>query len=188
MRPLSPRENRILAIGILCGLMMVLWGGLVHPAFTAWLRDRDRIVQLEQILNRTREATGDVTQVRVEIAKLRAMLADEEGLLRAQTVSIGLAQLQALGRTVIENRRGEIRSMQPIPAAEEEGMLRLGLRLEFRANSRIIQQVLYDFESHSPYLFLDNLSVQADRRGNEQGADSALPVRLDVLAYMRPAR
>jgi hypothetical protein len=70
-------------------------------------------------------------------------------------------------------------------------MRRIAVRGQMSSGLAAAQSVLYELESASPYLFIDNLNMRArgaDRRADGVEADPILDVRFDIYGYVLAAK
>ncbi len=78
--------------------------------------------------------------------------------------------------------------MQPLPSRLDGGFRRITVRGQATLKIAGLQQAVYDLETTSPLLFLDNVEVTAhpDQSGHPGAAEApGLDVRFDLYGYMR---
>ena len=98
-----------------------------------------------------------------------------------------LAKLQNQIQTLVAGEPGDIRSIQVLPEAEEDGFEKIGLRVTLTAGIPTMQKVFYDIESSIPALFIDNLDVRTNirRRRRNTEATNRVQIRFDVFGYRK---
>jgi general secretion pathway protein M len=65
-----------------------------------------------------------------------------------------------------------------IPEKNEENAVRIGVKIRLTGSSSMLRQVLQNFESGKPYLFIENLNIRPIRMPR-------LSVDFDVAGYMQ---
>ena len=71
----------------------------------------------------------------------------------------------------------------PIRRAEEEGLARIGLRLEFEGTLEGFARMAGAVEAERPLLFLDNVTIRPSGAPGPGGAPSSLSMRMDVFGF-----
>ena len=71
-------------------------------------------------------------------------------------------------------------------AKAKDGLDYLGLRLQFRAEMKNVQEILHALETSTPLLFIERAALRLDDRGGAdrgKGADSVAPMSVEVDIY-----
>jgi general secretion pathway protein M len=75
--------------------------------------------------------------------------------------ALAAAELQQRLKTLIEAAGGTLQSIQSLPPVEEAGAVKVTISAVMSGDIGGLQRVLYDLESQTPLLFVDNLEVTA---------------------------
>ena len=184
---LSRPIRRIAAVGLLIAALLVLWSTLIAPLVDGYASDRAAADRLERVLVRTRDQRQTIAALEAELADLRKHRGEEEQLLPGSNESIVAAQLQARLRMLIDRAHGELRSAQVLPATTVGHFRKITVRGNIALDLAGVQQVVYDLEAATPYLFIDSLDIKRHESESENGPHDTrlLDVNLDLSGYMR---
>ena len=144
-----------------------------------------RLAQLERIAT-TREP---VQQLIANIQQDRNVTAQ---YLPQSAPALAAAELQQRIKAVVEAAGGILQSTQALPPVEEGGAVKVAINAIMNGDTGSLQRVLYNLESQTPLLFVDNLEVSArqtrPRLPNGRYATYTrmqLNVQFEVSGYLR---
>ncbi len=105
---------------------------------------------------------------------------------------LAAADLQQRVKAVVEAAGGTLRSTQALPPIEEENAVKVAVNATVSGDTESLQKILYDLESQTPLLFVDNLEVSArevrQRLPNGRLAGYSrvqLNIQFEVAGYLR---
>lgn len=171
---LDPVKSRRLAVGLL-----VLAIGLVIAviALPTWLLHQRYDQALEDRYSRL-ERYQRIAASRPEVARqLEAMRSHDPRrfFVRSGAPALAAAEVQEVVRSVIESAGGRLITMQTLTAREEGRYREIAVSVQVTANVFALRQVLHALETHTPYLFIENLMVRTTVPGNFKPAPGAEP-------------
>ena len=190
-------RDRWLALALLLGVVALLYLLLVHPLFTAPLRAADaRIEDLQSRDARARSLLAQRPLIDQRLAELGAQ-GGTAGFLPEPTAELATAALvQQLERVVSEASPGN-QGCAIVNRAPEEGGLkteryrRVAVQVRLRCGNAETVSVLHMLESARPYLFVDLLSITAQRYFSVPGANApqegGLDVNFQLYGYLLPS-
>ncbi len=187
---LSPPVQRLVALALLAMLVMAVVFGVIQPLVSAYVDARQTIVRDRAAIAHAELSGLDTAALQAEFANLKSQAGPPPGAFQSANESLAAAELQRRLKTVIEAVHGEVRSMQTLPSRLDGGFRRITVRGQVMLKIAGLQQAVYDLETSSPLLFLDNVEVTArpDQSGRPGAAeDPGLDVRFDLYGYMRAA-
>lgn len=187
---ISPPVQRLAALAILVGVTGAAVGGLVEPIASAYLGAEQSVEQQRAAIAHASAAGADPEALKAELAGLRARQGTVPGALKSANDSLAAADLQNRLKSAIEAAHGELRSVQTLPSRVEGGFRRVTIRGHASMKIAALRHALYDLESSSPLLFLDNVEIDArpDKSGRHGAAeDPNLDIRFDLYGYMKAA-
>jgi len=190
MAHLSPAMRRLAALAILAMLVIAVVLGVIQPLASAYVDARQTIARDRAAIAHAELSGLDAAALQAELANLKAQTGPPPGAFQSANESLAAAELQRRLKTVIEAVHGEVRSMQTLPQQLDGGFRRITVRGQAMLKIAGLQQAVYDLETSSPLLFLDNVEVTArpDQSGRPGAAeDPGLDVRFDLYGYMRTA-
>ena len=193
----TAERDRWLALGLLLAVVALCYMLIVHPLFTVPMRAADaRIAELQV---RDARARG-LLQQRGAIEQTLTQLGSgggTTGFLAEPTAELATAALiQQLERVVGEaspgNRGCAIVNRAPQDAGQQAGRYRrVTVQVRLRCGNAETLNVLHTLESARPYLFVDLLSITAQRYFAVPGAatpqQGGLDVSFQLYGYLLPA-
>ncbi|MDH5556823.1 MAG: type II secretion system protein GspM [Alphaproteobacteria bacterium] len=191
-RPLPPLVSRLLALLILAGICGLAWLGAVQPLLGLFTDYRDSVVLAEEQLPRLRRLAAMAPSLKAELARI-----ERDPSARTRQLSGGS---DALAAADLQNRLGRIsaangivlRSTQILPAEEEEGFRRIGVRVALEGGVGALLKILHGLETAPTMLFIDNLEIRARSGGRVRRNPNAavaeteeiLLIRFDLAGYI----
>jgi general secretion pathway protein M len=185
--------SRILAVGLLGGVLLAGYGLVLAPVIAAYQEVAQEIDESRLLLQRYRNLASQQPELRARLAELEQQSAQVGGYLKGSSDALAAAELQDHARAVIESAGGNLRSTQILPAdaaASKVPVRRATLRIQLAIDIKGLQKVLYQLETGQPYLFVDELTVRQQRisrRSKEPEQEPVLDVSFEVFGYVRGA-
>ncbi len=153
---LTGDQERKLAIGIL-GMVVVLQLALIIvPVWRANADYASQIDQLQARLQTLRSRVAADTALRPRYEQLVRSQAAAGHHLKVDTEAVAAAELQRIVKAITSNNAAQILTTQILPTAEEQGFIRIALKVRVRGPLEGIVQSIYDIEANQIFLFLDN--------------------------------
>jgi general secretion pathway protein M len=182
MRPLSARERRLVAVGLLLGAIALAWflivGPLVGGFFDRAAQRRDLIAQYQ----RNERAMGSVPIWRRVAATQRATAQRYE--ISAQSEQLAIEALKERLARLAVDEGFQITAIQDLDADAASGEAKV--RADLQISLTQLNESLRRLETEGPYV-VEYLSISADR-ALATGRSSRLAVRLEVSAPWRSTR
>lgn len=126
-------------------------------------------------------------RLREENKNLIAVGQDASLLLKGETIGIAGADLQRLMNRLILENKGTTTTSQILSPKEEGDLIRISMSLALTVDTDGLRDLLYNIETGSPLIFIDQLSVNAGSREEWARPDphfmGPLEVTLQVSAY-----
>jgi general secretion pathway protein M len=188
MTSLSPRLKRVLALSLLFALLLGVYNVAIGPLLDSYANNRRSIDELRNAESRYAELGREAPEVQKQLETLRRESAATAGYLEGQNETFIAAALQDRLKTAVTQTGGQLRSTQVLSSAENTKSRRIAVRGSMSLTLAALQRVLYELESGSPYLFVDNLVVRPavnPRAGGQADPDGLLEVSFDIYGYIR---
>jgi general secretion pathway protein M len=188
---LSPLSRRLLAIAILFGVIYAVVFGFALPAWQAYDEARSTGAELEIGLKRMAAIAGDQATLDIQLAQMRSRRAASPGFLTGATDTLAAVELQTHLKSATESAHGEFRSAQILPARDEGSFRRISVRTQMKVRFEELIHILYQLESETPFLFVENLQISAEPRARQRGEtgllddNPVLGVAFDLSGYLR---
>ena len=189
-------RDRWLAVALLLAVLGLLYLLVLQPLFVAPLRETDaRIQELQARDARLRGLLAQRAEVERRLAALDAQ--GGAGFLAEPTAELAAAALiQQLEQVVVDASAGSrgcaIVNRTPLGDEAQGGRYRkVAVQVRLRCGNAETLAVLHALESARPWLFVDALSITAQRffavPGSAQPQQGGLDVGFTLYGYLRPA-
>ena len=179
---LSRPVRRFAAIGLLLLALALLHALIVRPLSASWHGTVTAIEDARALSAGYARSAAARLRYEEQAVALRSEQPDPEWFLAGETDALAAALLQDRISGLAQAAGAELRSIQALPAAEEEGMRRVAITVELAAKTAALMRIAYAIELGLPYLFVTTAETIADP---SQGGieDPMLIVRLEVSGY-----
>lgn len=194
--PQASERDRWLALGLLLGVLALAYLLLVHPWWTAPMREANgRIDRLQQRELRARMQLRQAPQIARALAQAQQLQQRSPGFLPESTSELATAGLVQRLETVVAqaspgNRGCAISNRAPLALAGRERFAKVVVQVRMRCGNAELAAVLHALESQTPRLFVDNLNILAQGffflPGQNRSQGGGLDVSFDLYGYLRP--
>ena len=181
----NPAHGRRLAVGLLVVAVVAIAAAVAIPV---WLLNHHYDTALADSLDklqRYHRIAGTRPQVARQLEAMRAR-DTRKFFLRSGGAALSAAEAQETIRSLVEASGGHLITMQA-PASKEEGRYRrVTVNVQLTANIFALRKILYAVETHTPYLFVDNLMVRTQVPSTYKpgpGTEPDMFVQFDVSGY-----
>jgi general secretion pathway protein M len=178
------KSQRNLAIGILAGVVVA---ALLVTAGPIWFANASRQATLDDNYERLQRYQQISARDRELMPQYEALLRQQRSAgnhLRSETSAVAGAELQQLVKTISGRNSAQILSSQLLPVSEEQGFLRVALKVRLRGKLPAILQSLYEIETGDVYVFVDNVALRDNFVGRTRDQVRAMDAEFELVAYM----
>ena len=186
---LDRKQRKQFAIGILAGLV---FAALTITAGPLWIANASRQAALDDAHERLQRYQQIASRDQELLPQYQALLQKQRSAgnhLRSETSAVAGAELQRLVKAITGRNQAQILSTQLLPVSEEQGFLRVALKVRLRGELPAILQSLYDIETGDVYMFVDNVALRDNMSGRSQyqGRLRPMDAEFELVAYMPEA-
>lgn len=178
--------ERVIAVAILVLAVAILLAVTAGYAFVSFSEQRDRVTDIQNILNRF-EATIDRQQKLADRFARDAAASTYDGVfLEASERGLGAARLQDQIGTLARSSGVQMRRVSVVDGGAEN---RLALQVQVTGDLVAITGFLVDIESSRPWLFVESLNISQVRQRRSavtREPGPSLVVMLTVAAFTGP--
>jgi general secretion pathway protein M len=183
---LDQKQQRQLAIAILVLAVVVV---LCLTAGPVWYANATRQAALDdgqERLQRYQQIAARDQELLPQYEALRESQKSAGNQLRSDTAAVAGAELQRRVKDITSRHSAQIVSTQILPASEEDGFVRITLRVRLRGVLPDLLRSVYDIETNEVHMFLDNLSLRNNAAGLRQRQILIRPMEaeFDLIAFM----
>ena len=182
---LSKPVRRFAALALLLLAVIAAHGLIVRPFAQSWVGTVGAIEDARALGAGYARTAAARPSYEEQAAALRAEAPNPEWFIQGETDALAAATLQDRVSSMAVAAGAEVRSIQTIPAADENGMRRVGVTVELAARTQALLRAAYAIESGTPFLFITSAEAISDSV-NAPSDDPMLTVRLEVAAYRLP--
>src|SRR5210317_846927 len=183
---LNQKQQRQMAIAILVLAVVAVLSLTAGPVWYANATRQAALDDGQERLQRYRQIAARDQELLPQYEALRESQKSAGNQLRSDTAAVAGAELQRRVKDITGRHSAQIVSTQILPASEEEGFVRIALRVRLRGVLPALLQSLYDIETNDVHMFLDNLSLRNNTAGMRQQQLVVRPMEaeFDLIAYM----
>ena len=183
MRPLSPRERRMSAIGLLVLAIALAWLAVIGPLVGGFVDRAAEREQLKATLLRNRKIMAALPVMRAAAEVQRA--GEPRFVISAPSESLAVEILKERLRHLAADEGFSLASVEDLQADAPAGTVRV--RADMTVGLRQLTDTVRRLESEGAYVVVDYLSISADR-ALAVGRLAPMAVRLELSAAYRPTR
>lgn len=189
-QPITLDSSRLSAVGILILVFVLGYLVLIYPLMQIRQEYQDEVDSLRFKLQKLQQVAGGKESLAQRLESIRELARQNDAFLPTNTAALASADLQTRIKQVVSEAGGELSSTQVIPERNEENAVRVGVKIRMTGSSEVLRQVLQNFESKKPYLFIENLNIRPIRmprnpRDKNPIIEDRLSVDFDVSGYMQ---
>jgi general secretion pathway protein M len=182
LKPLTARERRLVAIGLLVAAMAVIWLGIIGPVIGGFADRAAERTRLQLAFQTNERLLAGLPAWRVAAERQRAT-ADRFSI-AATTERLAAEALKARIQRLAAEEGYTVTSIEDLAGDAPAG------RIKVRADAELTLTQLCDslrrLETEGAYVVVDFLSISADR-ALQSGREAPLDIRLELTADYRPA-
>lgn len=165
---LSPPVSRLVAVSLLLLIPAGLYTLVLTPLWAQYRALSAQAAQLHAIVGRGAAIERERQDLTARIAEQKRNPDATGEFLRGESSAAIGADLEVGLKKRIDALHGALNSTQILPPAEKERFRRIGVRVQMAIDPAGLQHLIYDLESSTPLLFIDNLRIQAPNPGQSQ--------------------
>lgn len=186
----SINMQRWFAIGLLLLVVAAIAGVLVVPLINAAIDYHEQKDDLLFRLQRQQKIVAREAQVAENVQALRQQAQEQAYINQGTTEALASAELQTIVKNAVTEAGGQLTSTQGIPGKQEDGFLKIAVRVRMTSNIEALSQVLNTIETAVPVLLIDQLDINPvrglrNRSTNKMQASDQLNVSFEVVSLMR---
>lgn len=185
---MTPRLSRLLALALLVVVIAVPYLAVVRPYLETLAANRETIREQAALRDRYLGLAANDAALDERLADLGDETdGGESAYLEGASEALVAADLQNRVKTVVQDNGGVLNSTQILDPTSESGFRRLTVRVRMSASTEALYKILYDFEAQRPFLFIDNIDINARtiRMPDRERETVELIVSFDLFGFMR---
>lgn len=182
--------ERALAVGLLA-LVLVLAATLVLlPAINQWRALNDEKDQLAVKLRQYERILAGKDQVLKSVASVKETIEEQNYFNSQSTEALASAEVQEVIKKAIVDAGGKLSSTQALPVKSKDRFSLLTVSVRMTGNSEVLRSVLYQLETSTPLIIIDQLDIRPMRgvrnqRTRQIEQTNELNVNFQAVSFMR---
>ena len=160
--------------------------GVVVYAISAFVSGQEDLEQSLDRLSSYRAIIATRPQVEAEATRLQQSVQSLPGLIPGENASQAAAAIQNEIRTIVAGIGGEVRSSQNLPPSTGDGFEKIEVSCDITLPLNRLPDFLYRLETHTPYLFFDQIEIETPQ--NLPTAAQGSAQRIDLHGTVRGYR
>lgn len=186
IKTIEKQQQRRLAIVMLIIFVGVFFSITALPIWLANTSHQANIDRLHDRLLRFRQVATSDASLRPQYEELKRSQMSVGHYLKSDTVAVAGAELQRMVKDIATANRAQVISTQILSAGQEQGFIRIAIKVRLRGTLQGVLQSIYDIETSEVFLFLDNVSMRdsTPARRPRQLAIKQMDTDFDLIAYM----
>lgn len=179
MRPLEPRERKVVAVAILLAALVVVWYALVNPLLVGFIDRAEERSELLATYQKNQRVLAGIANWREEADQQSAT--QSQYAIVAPTKVLAAENLKQRLNRLANMVGGSVQTVSELPA-ESDGWVRV--RADMQLTMSQLYKSLSRLENEAPYVVVGYVSVVADR-AVQTGHLATMDVRIEVSAPVR---
>lgn len=183
-------QQRWLAVGLLIAVVALLMAVIVVPVVSKGMELYEsktnllfRLQQYQRIL-----AKKDAVMANMDTIKQQH---DEQSYFNSQnTDALASAEMQEFIKKAIVDAGGQLSSTQALPVTDKNNFSMITVRVRMTGNSEVLRSVLYQIETSSPLILIDQIDIRPmrgvrNRITRQIEPSNELNVNFQAVSFMR---
>lgn len=183
MRPLAQRERRLIALGILLGLVAVVVLGAILPLVGGMAARAIERGELRETYVHNQRVLAGIPAWRAQSVRQKATAA--KYAIVAPTEALAAELLKQRISRMTNDEGGNVQTISDVQGDVPEGWVKVRADLQLTIGQ--LYKSLARLESEAPYVVVGYVSVAADR-ASKTGHAAPMDVRLEISAPVRLAQ
>ena len=182
---LSPVYGRAFALLIFILILFLSYQFLLLTAVGVVNYKNEEIALIERRLSKRYRVTEPLKETRNHLEKLNNTGFGETPYLGGDTPTASAAELQLFVRQKLKLAKGEILSMNILPAHSTGDFTRVSIRIKARLYAEKLPELIYSIETMEPSIFIDRILIRSNERvmSNTKLTEHQLSIEANLSGY-----
>jgi general secretion pathway protein M len=183
--PLGIR-GRLVALALLVIPLILVLRYAVWPAADAWISVEDELAETRLQIDHYRRLLAQMPALREATAELERTRPLSALLLSGDNRALAAADLQRSLQSAVQEHGATMLSLRVKPTGSQGALEQIAVEARLRADVRQLRDLLYYVETSTPYLFVDDLSINVRTARRRGPRNDLLDVNLTVFGLRQP--
>jgi len=184
---LNYRQQRTLAIALFVAAVITAIGITIVPVWAANASRNTQLAELSEKIDRFETIAERDKKLLPRIRSLVQTRRSSGNYLKSNTIAVAGAELQRRVKDIAASNEAQIISTQVLPASEDQGFVRIAIKVRVRGYLPAILNSLYEIETDDVFMFPDKFMLR-DRNPQARKQLRPLEAEFELAAYMPEAQ
>ena len=175
--------GKVAALGIAALAAAAIYLAVVSPLWAFYQAGSQALDLKREMLRRSENAVNDLPRLRALSKRLGASSRDAGLLLSGSSDSVAAAQLQSALKDMVEAEGAKLTSATVLPSEIADGFRRVGVRVSFSGDLKLLTAVLQGIETSHPVMAVSGLELHIAGAPVDAGEDPNLAIALDIVGF-----
>ena len=175
--------GKVAALGIASLAAAAIYLAVVSPLWAFYQAGSQALDLKREMLRRSENAVNDLPRLRALSKRLGDSSRDAGLLLSGSSDSIAAAQLQSALKDMVEAEGAKLTSTTVLPSEVADGFRRVGVRVSFSGDLKLLTAVLQGIETSHPVMAVSGLELHVAGAPVDAGEDPNLVIALDIVGF-----
>ncbi len=180
-------KKRGLALLILAGVLAIAWILVLRPLADIATGESEEGEHSLMLLSRYKALEDARPQVEAELRAMQQRNAAMSGLVEGNSAALAAAAVQSDIKAIVESNGGSVLSTQNMPSKVADGFEKIEIEYDLSLPLSSLKNVIYQIETHTPYLFIDDVTIRMPEGWMPESVDTPAPA-LEVQWLIRGYR
>jgi hypothetical protein len=155
---------------------------VVSPVLNFYGDEAAIVQQRTELAQRFKVLAQELPDLRLADKKWRDQFGSEL-LLPDESDAVASAAIQTMMKRTVEDAGAKLTSAEILPEMTDGGFRRVGIRIAFTGNLKLVTSVLRGLETAHPVLYAGNFDLHAGSDSGDPDGSDGLAVTLDVYGF-----
>jgi general secretion pathway protein M len=183
---MKPVVHTPLLVLLVTGLVFVVF--LLLPVYELWSEAKLANEELAFKLAKSRSVLANKETIEQSFTEVTTLMQSSNYFCKGETEQLASADLQMTVKNITTASGAELSSVQVMQGKNEEGFIKVPIRVNLIGTNENLRSILYAFEANIPFIFLQSLDLVPIRNGRPgvKGADvEKINMTLEPYCYIR---
>jgi general secretion pathway protein M len=180
-------RGRLVALALLCIPAILIVNYLLLPLATSYASNSAELDEMRADISRYQRLIKHRPTLQDAVARLDQAKPLKDFLLAGRNQALAAAKLQRLLQSGAERSNTTILSLRVKNSVIEGDLVRIPVEARLRADTKALRDLLYFVETNKPYIFVDQLGINARQTRRRAVSNAKLDVRLNLYGLYAPS-
>jgi general secretion pathway protein M len=190
MQKLSKKQERLLAVSLLVGIIVLFCAVIFIPWYNSLNETLDQVDDQVYRIQRYQRVIASHDEVLSKVDQGREKINALGYLYTQKNYSLAAASLQKRVKEIAGRAGGEISSTQVLPNKALDNLTQIIVKVRLVGDMEMLRSLLFDIRAEKPLMSIENISIipkrgKRNKKTRKIEETGQLTVTMEVSSYMR---